>query len=413
MDTNSAEKGYDDNEEEEKEHRCCACGSTTTSSSSRTEGGRGASEDDNQLAQLSNKLKTLNKLRAQKLELRERIRELRVKTKEKDLVEFDSRTCTKEFEHTKLVESKAGQELYCRWRELKALVEGQLSDENIKKKSQENARLAESNEEREFQLNKLQIHLQNRSLRQSNLSESFLQDCSMLYKASTNEALNARWDSVLYIFGMYRLSVSGRSGIGKILGLPLPNSASLYSMLPKPALTTALRLVAGLTTHLARILDFSLPHPIICANFNNSKKDDEEYDKLIHRQEPAARTPPFPIMSSTSSSLLRHKLKCAKAVVLLEQPTPDNSMKSASIGNQRCFISQQQEYVLELPEDPKDYLLREEFGIGLQLLQHNVISLCMKIEVAPDDMHPAEALLMNLYECKRAAQSRRKSREVT
>ncbi len=406
MDTNSAEKGFDDNASKE-EHRCCACGSATTSCSSRTEGGRGASEDDDQLLQLSNKLKTLNKLRAQKLELRERIKKLRAKTKEKDLVEFDSGKCRKESEHTKLVESKAGQELYCRWRELKALVEGPLSHENIKKKSQENARLAESNEERENQLNKLKIHLQNRSLRQSNLSESFLQDCSMLYKASTNEVLNARWDSVLYIFGMYRLSISERSGIGKILGLPLPNSASLYSMLPKPALTTALRLVAGLTTHLARVLDFSLPHPIVCANFNKSKKDGEEYDKLIHRQEPTPRTPPFPIMS------LRHKLKCAKAVVLLEQPTPDNSMKRAGIGNQRCFISQQQEYVLELPEDPNDYLLREEFGIGLQLLQHNVISLCMKIEVAPDDMHPAEALLMNLYECKRAAHSRRKSCEMT
>lgn len=52
---------------------------------------------------------------------------------EKDLVEFNYGICRKKSEHTKLVERKAGQELYCRWRELKALVEGPLSDENIKK----------------------------------------------------------------------------------------------------------------------------------------------------------------------------------------------------------------------------------------------------------------------------------------
>jgi hypothetical protein len=52
-------------------------------------------------------------------------------------------------------------------------------------------------------------------------------------------------------------------GIGKVGGLPMPHSGTaLYGAMPPPILTSALRLVASLTSCLSRVLAIQLPHPI-------------------------------------------------------------------------------------------------------------------------------------------------------
>jgi len=40
----------------------------------------------------------------------------------------------------------------------------------------------------------------------------------------------------------------------------------------------------------------------------------------------------------------------------------------------------------------------DEFAIGLQLLQNNVIALCIRAGVPVSQLWPAEALLLNLHE---------------
>ena len=72
-------------------------------------------------------------------------------------------------------------------------------------------------------------------------------------------------------------------GIGKISGLPLPHAGpALYGIMPAGVLTSSLRLVASLTTLLAKCLGISLPHPILLHPPRDPSYVMKEQGDIIH-----------------------------------------------------------------------------------------------------------------------------------
>jgi hypothetical protein len=274
-------------------------------------------------------------------------------------------------------------------------------------------------------------------------------------------------------------------GIGKIAGLPLPHSESLYSVLPTAELRSALRLVAVVTLTVASCLSISLPHPIILdesvttydgyypqdiASYlhENQLSDNDALtqeneknwrtlkslctlpDSLIELAELPVRgaqagirrnanhwtaTPEMSRKASTplsmdpslvekriqhataaviadSSDSLRNLIKARKVHSLQNRKgsgsesitTPDSPMKNSNIHDVHGI------YVLSPPPPPtssshvpnKDYWNDntsndDQFSIALQLLQNNVVSLCVRAGVPVDRLWPAEAILLNLH----------------
>ena len=247
-------------------------------------------------------------------------------------------------------------------------------------------------------------------------------------------------------------------GIAKIGGLPLPNAGSeLFSVLPPKELQSALRLVAMITSTVARCLCIVLPHPIILTLSNGSSSDiiDTVSDEEIQQRRRLAgesigsstggftRTQQYhtsdqnhyhvtsagsaggmpnnsnvPVGSSSTASLLslmdgsywttKAKKALAKATgqqTVVEKPTPEIFVSTdATIVAQRLHHAT----AAILSDTPNsnsskftlstDVMHQEEFAIALQLLQNDVIVLCIRAGVPVSKLWPAEAMLLNLHE---------------
>lgn len=254
--------------------------------------------------------------------------------------------------------------------------------------------------------------------------------------STTNTVRKLRFLWALQVFGMFRVDVDKYEkrpnerhrharGIGKIGGLPLPNAGpELYGILPSEELQSALRLVAGLASTLSKCLGILLPHPIllqpydfredIISNLSLQDKDRQLSSQIesiedegsstatgllsivqsaaqgktrLHREadvtpqpqtllEGQLSTPPSMDISAVSQRLLH-----AKAAVIAE----DDTATSSSNGR----------YVLIPSTDDN-----EHFAIGLQLLQNDVITLCIRVGVPVSDLWPAGAMLLNLEALK-------------
>jgi len=218
-------------------------------------------------------------------------------------------------------------------------------------------------------------------------------------------------------------------GIGKIGGLPLPHAGpELYGVLPPQELISALRLVASLTCTVARCLGIDLPHPILLRppGMNGKNRNDdlcdivhtvkvetkEKKDHMTGRQEEKQQ----PVGSSSTASLMTlvgatsawgrsaKNALLARATGALEEDVtamPPPSMEPALVNRRllhaTCVVLSEDSKSSSLYTLSKETMLDDQFAIGLQFLQNNVVALCIRSGVPVDNLWPAEALLLNLY----------------
>jgi hypothetical protein len=254
-------------------------------------------------------------------------------------------------------------------------------------------------------------------------------------------------------------------GIGKIAGLPLPNAGpELYGVLPPRELQSALRLVAMVTSTVARCLGIVLPHPILLTMTNappgditdivseealilwrrkmgrasrerypgpdDAISDDEYRSHQIHPLASggsglASNNSQTPVGISSTSSLLslidgsywttKAKKALAKATghPTLEKPPSTSNITTFILPSMDATIVTQRlshATAAVLADDitvnnnsskftlSADAMQEDEFAIALQLLQNNVIVLCIRAGVPVSKLWPAEAMLLNLYE---------------
>jgi len=252
----------------------------------------------------------------------------------------------------------------------------------------------------------------------------------------------ARYQWAVQAFAIHRLDVGLENhdddnrnpnrrpkGIGKIGGLPLPHAGpELYGFLPPQELISALRLVASLTSTVARCLGMDLPHPILlrppginrnnnsdslCDIVNTVKVGTRERKDSIHsRQEDKQQ----PVGSSSTASLMTlvgatsawgrsaKNALLARATGSLEvdataipPPSMEPSLVHRRLLHATSVVLSEDSESSSLYTLSKDTMLDDQFAIGLQFLQNNVVALCIRAGVPVDNLWPAEALLLNLY----------------
>jgi len=291
-------------------------------------------------------------------------------------------------------------------------------------------------------------------------------------------------------------------GISKISGLPLPNAGpELYGVLPPVELQSALRLIATVTSTVARCLGIVVPHRILLTLNNNSAKDiieqvtDEDLQRrrrnfrgidpiegersnkdgssvsidskcknnissfssldvadnsncgIITNATSSSQTKGG--SSSSTASLLSlvdgsywtNKAKEAKDAIVgksiekikssrysgdnnneseqrFESPDPNPFISTdATIVAQR--IDHATSAILTDIDTSNDisnnnnsskfalsskYMNKDSFAIALQLLQNDVIVLCIRAGVQVSKLWPAEAMLLNLHELDKFCQ---------
>jgi Vacuolar sorting 38 and autophagy-related subunit 14 len=218
-----------------------------------------------------------------------------------------------------------------------------------------------------------------------------------------------RFQLAIQVFDMHKLqvgeeqSMSSRQrharGIGKLGGLPLPHAGpELYGVLPPQELSSALRLVASLTSTVAQCLGIVLPHPILLQR-GKSKGGGDIIETCVAKPVEAADSivqPSTTLMSSISS--LWTKKPATRAPNLLDDqmpPSMDRDTVAERLQHARHAVLAENEsrnscsYVLSASNP-------DEFAIGLQLLQNDTVALCIRAGVLIEDLWPAEALLLNL-----------------
>ena len=281
-------------------------------------------------------------------------------------------------------------------------------------------------------------------------------------------------------------------GIAKISGLPLPNAGpELYGVLPPRELQSALRMVATVTSTVARCLGIVLPHSILLTfNSSNSMGDitdtiseDDLQQRNSARKDQAKtnvrKAPNFhqdtsffnrsnqamgsnngggygstrannnqsSVLASSTASLYSmmdtsyfyNKAKKALAKATGQQTTSTKSggnntirrsgMEAGSTGKaiERSFdasiVAQRLSHAtaailtdVDTTTDattnnntaPSKFALSskamhqgDDFTIALQLLQNDVITLCIRAGVPVSKLWPAEAMLLNLHELEK------------
>ena len=246
--------------------------------------------------------------------------------------------------------------------------------------------------------------------------------------------------------------------IGKIGGLPLPHAGpELYGVLPPRELQSALRLVASVTCTVARCLGIVLPHTILLtpddltgdiADTVSEGAIRQKANETINstgRSREQQEQPKTDLQSSTSSlySLMdgsywkKSAKKVAKSALAratgyqnhttsntatetsssssqgrnsdqhpnascshITPPSLDTSQVSIRIHHATAAVIAEDntnsvkssKYALSA-----DVMNQQEFAIALQLLQNNVIVLCIRAGVPVSKLWPAEAMLLNLY----------------
>jgi hypothetical protein len=218
-----------------------------------------------------------------------------------------------------------------------------------------------------------------------------------------------RFQLAIQVFDMHKLqvgeeqSISSRQrharGIGKLGGLPLPHAGpELYGVLPPQELSSALRLVASLTSTVAQCLGIVLPHPILLQR-GNSKGGRDIIETCVPKPFEAVEStvePSTTLMSSISS--LWTKKTVTPAPTLLDDQMPPSMDRDAVV--ERLQHARHAVLAENESRNSCNYVLSasnpDEFAIGLQLLQNDVVALCIRAGVLIEDLWPAEALLLNL-----------------
>jgi hypothetical protein len=189
-------------------------------------------------------------------------------------------------------------------------------------------------------------------------------------------------------------------GIGKIGGLPLPNAGpELFAVLPASELQSALRMVASSTCLVARCLGISLPHPILL-------RPSLQRDDIIECNDtPKVETSNISTKLSTSVALAAQKVsrsvfaspRAESESVLSAPPSMDPAKVQQRLRHSRAAILAENTspnsstYALEAS------VLGEEFATAWQLLQNNVVHLCIRAGVPVSNLWPAQAVLLNLH----------------
>jgi hypothetical protein len=226
-------------------------------------------------------------------------------------------------------------------------------------------------------------------------------------------------------------------GIGRIAGLPLPHAGpELYGVLPPQELESALRLVASVTSLVASCLGIVLPHPILlqtAAPANHDLATDlpdssTPVDPVteLHQASPKnASGTGLPSLVASTASLAHLMGQTAKKVwnaggggnfasstsnrkknpLLLEDTAQSlvvpPSMDTAIVQERICHASaailaedmslQSSRYSLAAAVTSED-----QYAIALQLLQNDIVILCIRAGVPVARLWPAQAVLLNL-----------------
>jgi hypothetical protein len=240
-------------------------------------------------------------------------------------------------------------------------------------------------------------------------------------------------------------------GIAKIAGLPLPNAGpELYGVLPPKELQSALRLVAVVASTVARCLGIVLPHPILLTlstgpsgegDITELVADDDlqqrrgggsrtqgDGSSTIKSNNPShgffqsshqgvSGTPPVgPSSTSSFMSLMDGSYWTTKAKKALAKATGQQTIEKAVANTlippstDATIVAQRLEHTTAaiLADDDSansskftlsaEMIHHDDFAVALQLLQNNVIVLCIRAGVPVAKLWPAEAMLLNLKE---------------
>lgn len=193
-------------------------------------------------------------------------------------------------------------------------------------------------------------------------------------------------------------------GIGKIGGLPLPNAGpELFAVLPASELQSALRMVASSTCLVARCLGIRLPHPILLrptsqlddiVDFGDEEEKVERSSrstKLSTSVALAAQKVTRSVFSAPTSRLSDNVSESVKA------PSMDPSKVQQRLRHSRAAILAESSAHSSTTFALEASLLGEEFATAWQLLQNNVVHLCIRAGVPVSDLWPAQAVLLNLH----------------
>eukprot|EP00977_Amphora_coffeiformis_P002234 scaffold425_cov175-Amphora_coffeaeformis.AAC.93 len=188
-------------------------------------------------------------------------------------------------------------------------------------------------------------------------------------------------------------------GIGKIGGLPLPHAgAELYGVLPPQELESALRLVASVTSLVASCLGIVLPHPILLwASSSSSLSASSSHD--LAQDTPTPETPkttkdPVPVEKFSTNITMPSSLAASTASLanLMGQTAKKERMRHAAAAIlAEDHSSHGSSYSLSAKVTTED-----QYAIALQLLQNDIVILCIRAGVPVAKLWPAQALLLNL-----------------
>lgn len=276
---------------------------------------------------------------------------------------------------------------------------------------------------------------------------------------ATDTVKKLRFSWALQVFSMYRLDVEkvekrlrtkNARGVGKIGGLPLPHAGpELYAVLPPKELQSALRLVAGLTVTLARCLGILLPHPILLQPHSPQgdiiesvsvvteapKKEVTPPTKAVPPQNRTAaasttasilslmetttwgRSAKTALQRATGKSILSHQPQQQQQQEATPSPSPPPmledqvvvppSMDSSAVS--RRLLHAKAAVIAEDAAGRETFAMTvvtasnssttngDNFAIGLQLLQNDVVALCIRVGVPVSELWPAGAVLLNLH----------------
>jgi Vacuolar sorting 38 and autophagy-related subunit 14 len=246
--------------------------------------------------------------------------------------------------------------------------------------------------------------------------------------SSTEQVKRLRFQWAIQVFAMHRLDVDQDEknsrptmrhrharGIGKIGGLPLPHAGpELYGVLPPHELQSALRLVASLTSTVARCLGIVLPHPIrLQPDGPNGDITDTVTQRTIvqnpgiDRKEPSVASSTTSLLSimETTSSWGRKALARATGQQALKETAHASippSMDSIAVTRRlhhacSAVLAEDHSPSTSLYALSHSATTQDEFAIGLQLLQNDIVALCIRAGVPVATLWPAEAVLLNLY----------------
>ena len=271
---------------------------------------------------------------------------------------------------------------------------------------------------------------------------------------ATDTVKRLRFAWALQVFGMFRLDVAPEEkrpterqrnarGIGKIGGLPLPHAGpELYGPLPQRELQSALRLVAGLTLTLARCLGVILPHPILLqphqpqgdiiesVSVADESMKETAAEEVVETSTTSIPTPPITTTASSIMSLMETSTWGRSARTVLQRatgtklgPTISHQPPPVVLENQLVVVPPSMDstavsqrllhakaaVLAETAKSAERFALvpsaqGDEFAIGLQLLQNDVVALCIRVGVPVSELWPAGAILLNLQALMRHCQ---------